>query len=329
MNDPTIRNTDWYDKALKFIEEGRNDNLRPQLGQFNLTINELPFIVECLKNKSNREKEAEQEVRNIFSPVESLLGWLAIPTFFGLVSLLIFSLMKFFYWLIGLIFSQVPETIFAISSVFLFFMSLGGAIVILSELSKIITSTKVKIIEIKIKRKLHPYHDSLMLSSQMKKNLDEFIVANEKYENDQKARIEAIRREELVVLQKQKEAKLVELRKQKEFWKELSGLEFEDEVEKIFIKLGYKTLRTKLSNDGGYDIVIEKDGKRYIVECKHHRKPIGVTVLRALHGVKGSANGCILVSLNGCSKTANEFAVQNEIQILDMNRLISLSKGLG
>lgn len=77
---------------------------------------------------------------------------------------------------------------------------------------------------------------------------------------------------------------------QKSWWWSLSPYKFEQEVAKIFKLYGYKTKVTKASGDGGIDIIIKKDGNIGIVQCKHHRNPVGPEPIRALWGVKDDFN---------------------------------------
>jgi len=44
--------------------------------------------------------------------------------------------------------------------------------------------------------------------------------------------------------------------------------EFEDFIEQLFIRRGYRAKKTGGPNDGGIDIDMTKDGRRYIVQCK-------------------------------------------------------------
>lgn len=56
-----------------------------------------------------------------------------------------------------------------------------------------------------------------------------------------------------------------------------SPFEFENSVANIYKALGYKTQVTSKSNDGGKDIIMYKEGKKYLVECKKYSKDNLVT----------------------------------------------------
>lgn len=102
-----------------------------------------------------------------------------------------------------------------------------------------------------------------------------------------------------------------------EYWKNLSGYEFEKEIAKLYKKLRYGVTVTPKSGDGGVDIILEKDGKRIAVQCKHHAKPVGPAPVRELLGVVASQDfdSGIFISLNGYTKNAISEANLSKVQI--------------
>ena len=76
-----------------------------------------------------------------------------------------------------------------------------------------------------------------------------------------------------------------EKRMKAEFWKNMSGLQFEREVAELYKQYGYKALVTRATGDGGVDIILLKDNERIAVQCKHHKNKIGPNDVRALQGV--------------------------------------------
>ncbi len=116
----------------------------------------------------------------------------------------------------------------------------------------------------------------------------------------------------------------------KDFWINLNPYEFEREVARLFEKLGFKTRNTKGSGDGGVDIVLEGNGKKIAVQCKHHAAPVGPNYIRELIGLTASQGyfACIFVSLNGYTKTAENEAKQSKvaIKLLSLNDLIKLNE---
>ena len=124
-----------------------------------------------------------------------------------------------------------------------------------------------------------------------------------------------------LVIQKELEEYKVELKKyqefclrsEKEFWYSLDGHQFENEVAKIFRKEGFDTKVSRVGADGGVDIVVSKNNKRYAVQCKAHTSKVSESVARDLYGVLHSRNfdGGYLVTLNGTSSKTKEFCKKN------------------
>lgn len=91
------------------------------------------------------------------------------------------------------------------------------------------------------------------------------------------------------------------------FWENLDPFEFEAEVAKFFRALGAGAQTTSKVNDGGYDVVVHYNNKRYAIECKHHASPVGPAYVDRLRGVViGKFDGGIFISLNGYTQAAIE-----------------------
>lgn len=118
----------------------------------------------------------------------------------------------------------------------------------------------------------------------MKKNLDNYNIKLFEYKDYKKKQYES-------------------------FWYSLDGHTFEQEVAKIFRKDGYHAHVSKVGADGGVDIILTKNGKRYAVQCKAHNKKISEGVARDLYGVLHANNydGGYLVTLNGVSAKTYKF----------------------
>ena len=81
--------------------------------------------------------------------------------------------------------------------------------------------------------------------------------------------------------------------------------------------------------DGGVDLVLSKDGKRKLVQCKNWKSSkVGVSTVRELFGVvtaEGAAEGIVVCS-GHFTKDADEFAKGKPITLVDgaaLSRLIS------
>ena len=121
------------------------------------------------------------------------------------------------------------------------------------------------------------------------------------------------------------------IRTEKEFWYSLDGHSFENEIAKIFKKEGFDTKISKVGADGGVDIVVSKNHKRYAVQCKAHTSKISESVARDLYGVLHSKNfdGGYLITLNGTSSKTKEFCENNKdkpIIIWTINDILKKTK---
>ena len=113
------------------------------------------------------------------------------------------------------------------------------------------------------------------------------------------------------------------------WWWGLDGWQFEEEVAKIFILNGYKATVTKGSGDGGVDIIVEREGYKAIVQCKHYRNPVPPEPIRALWGCKDDfqADEVILVASSGITQSGADF-ISNKpnFRVLNLDDVIAMSQ---
>lgn len=112
-----------------------------------------------------------------------------------------------------------------------------------------------------------------------------------------------------------------------DYWINMSGYEFERQVASLYSVQGYSSQVTRGSGDGGVDIYLSKDGIRYAVQCKNHKKPIGPSAVRDLYGAMthGQITRGIFISSGGYTTGAKEFA-HNKIELLDIHDVIRMHK---
>ena len=119
-------------------------------------------------------------------------------------------------------------------------------------------------------------------------------------------------------------------RRQIGFWTSMSGRRFEMELAYLYGQLGYGVNLTPVSGDKGIDIEMIKDGKKIIVQCKAHKKPIGPHTARDLYGtlVNSKADKAILASTSGFTKGVMEFVVGKPIELVAVSEIIRMQKSL-
>jgi len=118
----------------------------------------------------------------------------------------------------------------------------------------------------------------------------------------------------------------------------ISGHEFEEVMIAVFQRMGYQTERGKLSNDEGRDIVLRKDGRVVVVECKHQKSPVGRPVIQKLHSAvmtyRHACNG-LVVTTSSFSEAASKYVedINAEpgvtLELWDYERLIRDARDVG
>jgi len=110
----------------------------------------------------------------------------------------------------------------------------------------------------------------------------------------------------------------------------MSWQQFERLVGEGFRLQGYRAVETGGGGaDGGIDLVLSKDGEKYLVQCKQWRAfRVGVDVVRELYGVmaaRGAAGGFVVTS-GRFTEEARKFAEGRNVQLIDGTRLRALIK---
>lgn len=118
-----------------------------------------------------------------------------------------------------------------------------------------------------------------------------------------------------------------------EYWKSLTGVVLEDKLRRLYKRLGYDVETTPVSGDKGIDLILNKDDKTTIVQCKGHKKPVGPSVVRELYGTlidhKYLTDNAILACPAGFTRGAKEFALGKPIQLISATDLIEMAESSG
>jgi restriction system protein len=115
-----------------------------------------------------------------------------------------------------------------------------------------------------------------------------------------------------------------------EFWCSLPGVAFEREVARLYQALGYQARLTPGTADGGVDIVLMREGVVTAVQCKAHRKKIGVAVGRELVASANDigADRMMIACTYGVSDPLNVYAREKGIEIVTADELAHLQMDL-
>jgi HJR/Mrr/RecB family endonuclease len=114
-------------------------------------------------------------------------------------------------------------------------------------------------------------------------------------------------------------------RSHSEYWYNLSGYQFEHAMAKVFRTEGYEATVTPGSGDGGVDIWLKRNGITIAVQCKAHKKPVGPSIIRELHGVIhnfGTDKG-ILICPSGFTKGVYEYVKGKPLILMDIDDILA------
>lgn len=106
----------------------------------------------------------------------------------------------------------------------------------------------------------------------------------------------------------------------------LNWKEFELLIGEAFRRQGYSVEETGLGGkDGGIDLVLRKDGKRTLVQCKQWRtRQVSVNVVREMYGllVHHGADEVKIVALGSYTSDASRFAAGKPIELVHGEALL-------
>ena len=161
-------------------------------------------------------------------------------------------------------------------------------------------------------------------------SLEEYRLEVERIEEEQqkeRRRIEEERRVDEERILHENEMKRREYLKEIDYWLSLTGYEFEKEICGLYERVGYKSILTKGSGDGGVDIILyDKDQNKIVIQCKNHNKQISPAIARELYGVMihEGASRAILICPSGFSQAVHSFSVGKPIELIDGQELLRL-----
>lgn len=127
-----------------------------------------------------------------------------------------------------------------------------------------------------------------------------------------------------------REAQEHTLRKKMQHWLELSGIQFENEIGKVFRHAGYDVQVTSPTRDQGIDLIVTKGGETMVIQCKAHKKPVGLGAVRELYGsLKAQYQYqraiALLVTIQGVTSGAQKFAEEHNIVIWDIRHILKFN----
>ncbi|WP_115514743.1 MULTISPECIES: restriction endonuclease [Xanthomonas] len=104
--------------------------------------------------------------------------------------------------------------------------------------------------------------------------------------------------------------------------------QFEQLVGEAFRRQGYSVEETGLGGpDGGIDLILRKDGRRTLVQCKQwKRQQVGVSVVREMFGLLAhhQADAVKIACIGSYTKDAERFAQGKPIELISGEQLLEM-----
>ncbi len=130
------------------------------------------------------------------------------------------------------------------------------------------------------------------------------------------------------LLNSRRKRKLLDIQQDINSIRSLSWQHFEELVGENYRRQDYQVVENDSAGpDGGIDLVIKKDGKRYLVQCKQWRsQKVGVKIVREMFGlvVAEQAAGGIVITSGQFTREAGKFATGKPLELVNGEQLITL-----
>jgi len=104
----------------------------------------------------------------------------------------------------------------------------------------------------------------------------------------------------------------------------MDGLEFEKFLLVHFMRMGYQGSLTQQSQDFGADLILMKNGQKYVIQAKRSASAVSVKAIQEIIGAKGyyNADVAIVVTNSNYTENAKELAYRNKVELWDREKLI-------
>lgn len=113
-------------------------------------------------------------------------------------------------------------------------------------------------------------------------------------------------------------------------FRNLSGHEFEEYVQKLFELRGYTTVRTPLTGDQGADLIISKDNTKTVVQIKKYEGSVSNKAVQEIVAAKTyyKVDRAMVVTNSSFTSGAIDLALANDVELWDGQKLENVIKEL-
>ena len=124
------------------------------------------------------------------------------------------------------------------------------------------------------------------------------------------------------------EEMLKDAQKYQQYFFEIDGYRFEDYTAGLLKSNGYSNVKvTQKSRDYGADVLAEKDGIAYVIQCKYYTSPVGIEAVQQVYAAKGYYNAHVaVVTTNSVfTKAAKTLASELKVVLWDCEALANMA----
>lgn len=106
----------------------------------------------------------------------------------------------------------------------------------------------------------------------------------------------------------------------------MDGRQFEHYLGYLFKSQGYAVKVTRAAGDYGADLVLEKDGKKIVVQAKRYNKSIGIEAVQQVHSSQNyyEASEAWVLSNRDYTEAACNLAKSNGVRLIGRDELVEM-----
>lgn len=107
---------------------------------------------------------------------------------------------------------------------------------------------------------------------------------------------------------------------------DMTGVEFEEFLVRLFERQGYRATMTKSSGDFGADLVVKGNGKTVVVQAKRYKSSVGVKAVQEIIAAirMYDADSAWVVTNSYFTKQAKTLAAHNDVRLIDRDELMQI-----
>lgn len=111
----------------------------------------------------------------------------------------------------------------------------------------------------------------------------------------------------------------------------LSGFDFEDYLEALYNRLGYRTIETPKQGDFGVDLILKKNGETICVQAKRYKGSVGIEAVQQIYAGNAFYSGDrpVVVTNSRYTKAAKTLADKIGVELIareELKRLMNQAK---